>query len=194
MGATSTHKTAGVSVRDYFADYFTNATIIASGTRRDPDYVGGSYDWPFEFYAAVRYNDGHPHAGEVFAFVVLYSVAPSSYYNFTYKDMDETVGPGAVHAPRRVLEALTPTDHEYAKQWRTACWANLELEEAKPRVRRGDRIRFAEAFTFGGGLQTTAATVFEVVERDVLRVIDHHGVRVRIPRWRARSYTLAAAS
>ena len=81
MGATSTHKTAGVSVRDYFADYFTNATIIASGTRRDPDYVGGSYDWPFEFYAAVRYNDGHPHAGEVFAFVVLYSVAPSSYYN-----------------------------------------------------------------------------------------------------------------
>ena len=41
MGATSTHKTAGVSVSDYFADYFTNATIIASGTRRDPDYVGG---------------------------------------------------------------------------------------------------------------------------------------------------------
>ena len=32
------HKTAGVSVSDYFADYF----IIASGTRRDPDYVGGS--------------------------------------------------------------------------------------------------------------------------------------------------------
>ena len=123
---------------------------------------------------------------------MLYSVAPSSYYNFTYKDMDETMGPGAVHAPRRVLEALTPTDHEYANQWRTACWANLELEEAKPRVRRGDRIRLAEAFTFGSGLQTTAATVFEVVERDVLRVIDHHGVRVRIPRWRARSYALAA--
>lgn len=182
MGATSTHKTAGVSVSDYFADYFTNATIIASGTRRDPDYIGGSYDWPYEFYAAVRYNDGHPHAGEVFAFVVLYSVAPSSYYNFTYKDMDETVGPGAVHAPRRVLEALTPTDHEYANQWRAACWANLELEEAKPRVRRGDHIRFAEPFTFGGGLQTTTETVFEVEGRDVLRVIDHHGVRVRIPR------------
>ena len=103
---------AGVSVSDYFADYFTNATIIASGTRRDPDYVGGSYDWPFEFYAAVRYNDDHPHAGEVFAFVVLYSVAPSSYFNFTYKDMDESVLPGAVHAPRRVLEALTPTLRE----------------------------------------------------------------------------------
>lgn len=181
MGATSTHKTAGVSVSDYFADYFTNATIIASGTRRDPDYIGGSYDWPYEFYAAVRYNDGHPHAGEVFAFVVLYSVAPSSYYNFTYKDMDETVGPGAVHAPRRVLEALTPTDHEYANQWRAACWANLELEEAKPRVRRGDHIRFVEPFTFGGGLQTTTETVFEVEGRDALRVIDHHGVRAHPP-------------
>ncbi|WP_429977880.1 DUF6927 domain-containing protein [Microbacterium sp. NRRL B-14842] len=87
-----------------------------------------------------------------------------------------------------------PDRHEYANQWRAACWANLELEEAKPRVRRGDHIRFAEPFTFGGGLQTTTETVFEVEGRDVLRVIDHHGVRVRIPRWRARSYALAAAS
>ncbi|MFF8188862.1 DUF6927 domain-containing protein [Microbacterium sp. NPDC016588] len=193
MGATSTHKQAGVSVRDYFADYFTNATIIASGTRRDPDYLAGSYDWPYEFYAAVRYNDGHPHAGEVFAFVALYSTAPRSHYNFTYKDMDETMGPGASHAPHRVLEALTPTTHEHAQEWRARCWGNLELAEAKPRVRRGDRIRFAEDFTFSGGLQTTTETVFEIVERDVLRLPDHHGMRVKIPRWRARSFALAAS-
>jgi hypothetical protein len=111
---------------------------------------------------------------------VLYRVSPSSFYNFTYKDMDETVGPGAYHAPRRVLEALTPTEHEYANQWRARCWANLELEEAKPRVHRGDRIRFAEPFTFSGGLQTTTDTVFEVIERDVLRLVDH-GLRVKIP-------------
>lgn len=192
MGATSVHKEAGVSAAEYFADYFTHGTIIASGTRRDPEYAGGSYDWPFAFYAAVRYDDGHHHAGEVFAFVVLYRVSPSSFYNFTYKDMDETVGPGAYHAPRRVLEALTPTEHEYANQWRARCWANLELEEAKPRVHRGDRIRFAEPFTFSGGLQTTADTVFEVIERDVLRLVDH-GLRVKIPRRRARSFALAVS-
>lgn len=193
MGATSTHKPIGMSVRDYFADYFTNATIIASGTRRDPNYLAGSIDWPYEFYAAVRYNDGHPSAGEVFAFVVLYSVPPRSTYNFTYKDMDETVLPGAVHAPRRVLEALTPTEHEHALEWRRQCWANLEISEAKPRVRHGDRIRFDEDFTFSSGLQTTTETVFEVVERDVLRLPDRAGLRVKIPRWRSRSYTLVGS-
>lgn len=109
MGSTSTHKEAVVPVRTFFEHYFTGATIIASGTRRDPDYVAGTVDWPYEFYAAVRYDEGHPHAGEVFAFVVLYAIAPSRYYNFTYKDLDETVGPVASHAPRAVLEALTPT-------------------------------------------------------------------------------------
>lgn len=118
MGSTSTHKEAGVPVRTFFEHYFTGATIIASGTRRDPDYVAGTVDWPYEFYAAVRYDDGHPHAGEVFAFVVLYAIAPSSYYNFTYKDLDETMGPVASHAPRAVLEALTPTTHEHAQAWR----------------------------------------------------------------------------
>ena len=68
MGSTSTHKEAGVPVRTFFEHYFTGATIIASGTRRDPDYVAGTVDWPYEFYAAVRYDEGHPHAGEVFAF------------------------------------------------------------------------------------------------------------------------------
>ena len=189
MGATSTHKPAGLSVRDYFADYFTNATIIASGTRKDPNYLAGTIDWPFEFYAAVRYDDGHPNAGEVFAFVVLYRVASRSYYNFSYKDMDETVYPGAVHPPRRVLDALTPTEHEHANNWRRDARANLEISEAKPSVRRGDRVRFDEDFTFSGGLCTTTATVFELLQRDVLRIPDHHGMRVKIPHWRARRYT-----
>lgn len=190
MGSTSTHKEAGIPVRSFFAHHFTAGTIIASGTRRNPDYMAGTIDWPYEFYAAVRFDDGHPNAGEVFAFVALYAIAPSSYYNFTYKDLDETMGPGASHAPRGVLESLTPTTHEHAREWRARCWANLELTESKPRVRRGERIRFAEPFTFAGGLQTTTDTEFEVIERDVLRVVDR-GIRVRIPRWRARRYEKA---
>lgn len=190
MGATSTHKPAGVSVAEYFDDYFTHATIICSATRRDPNYIAGTYDWPYEFYAAVRYDEGHPRAGEVFAFVVLYSSSPRSVHNFTYKEMDETVLPGAVHAPRRVLDALTPTDHEHANEWRRQCRENLDRAAAKPRVARGTRICFAEGFTFTGGLQTTSETVFEVVERDVLRITER-GMRVKIPRWRARDFTLA---
>lgn len=190
MGATSTHKPAGVSVADYFGDYFTSATIIRSGTRRDPDYVAGTHDWQYEFYAAVRYNDGHPHAGEVFAFVVLYSISPRSQHNFTYKEMDETVLPGAVHAPKRVLDVLTPTDHEHANEWRRQCRENLAHKQAKPRVHRGAHIRFSESFTFSSGLQTTPETVFEVIERDTLR-LPEEGMRVRIPRWRAREFAIA---
>ena len=40
------------------------------------------------------------------------------------------------------------------------------------------------------GLQTTPDIEFEVIERDVLRVVDR-GIRVRIPRWRARQYEKA---
>lgn len=84
----------------------------------------------------------------------------------------------------------TPEPPPAPASWRAHCWANLELTESKPRVRRGDRIRFGEPFTFAGGLNTTSDTEFEVIERDVLRVVDR-GIRVRIPRWRARRFEKA---
>lgn len=190
MGATSTHKPAGLKPADYFADYFTHGEIIASAARRNPTFSPGCGDWQYEFYAAVRYLEPHPHAGEVFGFVVLYSVSPGSYYNFTYKDMDETMGPGADNAPRAVLEALTATEHEYANAWRARCWENVKREEAKPRVSRGARIRFSTPLTFTGGFHTSEDTVFEVLRRDELRVVDA-GMRVRIPRWRTRDFSVA---
>lgn len=191
MGATSTHKPAGQKLDEFFGSHFSQAEIIASSSRRTPGYAPGRSEWQYEYYAAVRYTEPHPHAGEVFAFVVLYTVSPSSYYNFTYKDMDETVLPFAANPSRAVLEALTPTDWENANTWRAQSWANLELEEAKPRVRHGSRVRLPSPFTFDGGLQTTAETVFEVVERDILRIVST-GQRVRIPRWRRLAYSVVA--
>lgn len=191
MGATSTHKPAGQKLDEYFANYFSQAEIVASSSRRAPGFTPGCGDWQYEYYAAVRYIEPHPNAGEVFAFVVLYTVSPSSYYNFTYKDMDETVLPFAANPSRAVLEALTPTDWENANTWRAQSWSNLERTEAKPRVRRGSRVRFPSAFTFGDGLQTTTETVFEVDERDTLRIAQT-GQRVRIPRWRQLDYSLVA--
>lgn len=190
MGATSTHKPAGQKLDEFFGGHFSQAEIIASSSRRASRFMPGCGDWQYEYYAAVRYTEPHPHAGEVFAFVVLYSVAPSSYHNIIYKDMDETVLPFATNPSRAVLEALTPTDWENANTWRAESWANLEREEAKPRVHRGSRVRFPSPFTFGGGLQTTPETVFEVDQRDVLRITET-GQRVRIPRWRRLDYALA---
>ena len=42
------------------------------------------------------------------------------------KAMDEQMGPYECCASVKVLDALTPTDHEYATRWRAQCRARLE--------------------------------------------------------------------
>lgn len=125
MGATSTHKDRTQSIGDFIAERLNpGMEIIASRAMRNPDHYRGG-EWSYHFYAAVRVGEGQENAGEVFALVVLYRPAPNSYYNLTYKVLDETVGPTAQHAPASVLDLLTPTEHEYAVKWREACRANL---------------------------------------------------------------------
>ena len=38
-----------------------------------------------------------------------------------YKDIDETMMPYCFDCPQKILKQLTPTDNEYAKQWRSLC-------------------------------------------------------------------------
>jgi hypothetical protein len=48
-----------------------------------------------------------------------------------YKDMDETSGPVADHAPAFVLDMLTPTSSDFALNWRHRCGVNLTREHLK---------------------------------------------------------------
>jgi len=64
--------------------------------------VGGT------FYAAVR-----DPRGLVSAVVVLTRWRPNDPYNFGYKDMDESMGPGEARCPARILDLLSPTDELY---------------------------------------------------------------------------------
>ena len=43
-----------------------------------------------------------------------------------YKDMDETVGPCEDKCPASILALLTPTDSDWANQWRERCRKNIE--------------------------------------------------------------------
>ena len=61
----------------------------------------------------------------VFAGIFLTSVCKRDYYDFGYKDMDETVGPCQCNCPKSILDLLTPTDSEWANQWRETCRANI---------------------------------------------------------------------
>lgn len=61
----------------------------------------------------------------VFGAVFLTSTDAKDYYNFSYKDMDETCGPYKYDCPKGILDLLTPTENEYALEWRKACYENL---------------------------------------------------------------------
>jgi hypothetical protein len=78
-------------------------------------------------YAAIRNKE----TGEVFALVCLLGYRKNDYYNFGYKDMDETMGPCESECPQRILKLLTPTDSEWANQWRKRCQDYHERRAAK---------------------------------------------------------------
>lgn len=66
---------------------------------------------------------------QVFGVVFLTSTDSKNYFNFSYKDMDETVGPCYYDCPKGILDLLTPTDSEWANNWRAKCREQLEKKK-----------------------------------------------------------------
>ena len=78
------------------------------------------------YYAAVRI-DKENEPPTVFCAITLTSVNNNSYFNFSYKDMDETYGVfSCCDCPKSILDLLTPTDNKWANEWRELCRKNLE--------------------------------------------------------------------
>lgn len=87
------------------------------------------------YYAAVkplkRYNKANeivdiPKEEQyVFAAVFLTSTDMKDYWNFSYKNMDESYGPCSYDCPKGILDLLTPTESEYANAWRKQCYENI---------------------------------------------------------------------
>lgn len=94
------------------------------------------------YYAAVRILDEENGQNDVFGAVALTSVDNSDYFNFKYKDMDETVGPGYYDCPKGILDLLTPTDSEWANEWRAKCREKLASKKEKKTVPVGTVIEF----------------------------------------------------
>lgn len=63
---------------------------------------------------------------KVWAGVFLTERNSKEYFNFSYKDMDETYGPCECSCPKRILDKLTSTDNEFANNWRKACRDKIE--------------------------------------------------------------------
>jgi hypothetical protein len=62
--------------------------------------------------------------GQVFGIIFLTSINMKDYHNFSYKPMDETMGPHRYDCPISILRLLSETDNEYALKWRQKCWDN----------------------------------------------------------------------
>ena len=117
-----------------------------------PDYKGNTYHYPkmevvksamvgSTYYAAVRTTNSETGYDKIWGAVVLTSTKKDDGFNFGYKDMSEDMGPCYYDCPKRILDLLSPTDNEYALNWRRKCYEKL----SKPSLSKlpiGTRIRY----------------------------------------------------
>ena len=173
MGWTGLHRPKGTTDRDFFAAEFgENFKFLATSSS------------PTAFYAATE----NLKTGEIFAAICLKRWSRGDYFNFHYKEMDETCGPNETGAPAKILDLLTPTDSEYANGWREKCRARLAAEAAKPKAKPGDTIRFAKPIEFTDG---SSFTELRLEKRSTFA--DPYALwrRFRIPSWRKLDYEIA---
>ena len=93
------------------------------------------------YYAAVKRTmpSGKTY---VFGAVCLTTVDSKDYFNFSYKDMSEDMGPGDCKCPVSILDLLSPTENEYALEWRRRCRENAKGKNSLGRLPVGSVIEF----------------------------------------------------
>lgn len=95
------------------------------------------------YYAAVRNlkrcvgrdeNGGYIYEDvtnePVWGAVFLTQTDSKDYFNFSYKDMSEDMGPCECNCPLSILKLLSPTDSEWALEWREKCRKRAEQKKS----------------------------------------------------------------
>ena len=91
------------------------------------------------------------------------------YYNFGYKDMDETELPYYYECPKKILDLLTTTNNENAKEWREKCYEKLSQKKYNLKLKEGDLIKFDSPLKFSNGY---AYEILKVASLKPLRFCD----------------------
>lgn len=97
------------------------------------------------YYAAVHITDSQDGYDRTLAVICLTSTKWNGGMNFGYKDMDETCNPGYYDCPKGILDLLSPTDNEYALEWRRLC--HEKRTNKKPTLASfpvGTRIKYTD--------------------------------------------------
>ena len=90
-------------------------------------------------YTAVRITDKATGESYVAADVLLSNFSKDGY--LMVKHMTENMGPYQYDCPAYILNKLTPTENEYALEWREKCRKKLEAEKNLGKLPQGTRIR-----------------------------------------------------
>ena len=93
-------------------------------------------------YNGEKQEDVPENEQHTFGVVFLTSVDSKDYYNFSYKDMDETCGPFCYDCPESILKLLSPTTSEFALKWRDGCRKHRKLRKALNDLPVGSVIEF----------------------------------------------------
>lgn len=153
------------------------------------------------YYAAVEHINKATEERNVWALICLvyYNRRDREGFVFGYKDMSESMGPREAECPEEILDLLTETDSEYARDWRRQCRDNITARRAmasKPIPRPGQTIVFDEPVQFANGRSFTSMRV--VANRSarspaVLFLDPSSGEYYRIRDIKKRNYRLVQA-
>lgn len=128
-------------------------------------------------YGAYRTREG-----KVIAVVCLIDWRIHDYYNFGYKDMEESMGPCEHDCPRAILEMLSPVSEvyegklaEWAQAWRDRCWARINERKARRPLKKGAIVKFAHELQWTSGFKAQ-----EMVCTDPKRLVF---APVKLPAW-----------
>lgn len=168
-------RTTDQELRAYLAENLpAGHRVVAQATRS----VYGSREWSRQLFAAVEDSEGN-----VTCHVLL---GASEQGHIIIKALHEESGPcGNPDPPARVLAALTPTDSEYARQFRLSAQEALDAK-VRAKAAIGQRVRFAIPFPYPG--QDAERTDFKVATMSVFTRPDGTG-RYRAPKgWWMREF------
>lgn len=106
------------------------------------------------WYGAIRRINKETLEAPVFGMVVLTSIEGNE---FMYKEMDETMGPHSYDCPVGILKLLSPTDSEFALNWRRDCIIYKDTKKRKKKFFERSReedvhhVEFTCNANFSGG-------------------------------------------
>lgn len=136
-----------------------------------------------EAYAAVETLDKETGKKYVWAAAYMLNYTREAYYNFGYKDMDETYGPNISNCPASILDLLSPAEEMpiseesmgWVNAWRERCRKNLNTTP----IKFGQKIEFFKA-PYG---MPDKCRVFEKVRhgrcRNVFKAASGYLIRLR---------------